>query len=96
MQNTYHHLATVSPKMRSITGIVSFTDSTVYSESIGCEMSNCINLSLGYLFLLSLYCRNISESKYLWYLLFSHWEIRSAKSCKSRNRDANIVIISNI
>ena len=35
MQNTYHYLATFAPKMRSITGTVSFTDSTVYSESIG-------------------------------------------------------------
>ena len=36
MQNTHHYLATFSPKMRpltgSITGTVSITDSTVYSE----------------------------------------------------------------
>ena len=32
MQNTYHYLANFAPKMRSITGTVYFTDSTVYSE----------------------------------------------------------------
>ena len=33
MQNTYHYLAKFV-KMRSITGIVSITDSTMYSESM--------------------------------------------------------------
>ena len=32
MQNTYHHLVNFVPKMGSITGTVSFTDSTVYSD----------------------------------------------------------------
>ena len=31
------YLASFVPKMRSIAGTVSFTDSTVYSESVGCE-----------------------------------------------------------
>ena len=35
MQNTYHYLTYFAPKMCSIIGTVSFTDSTVYSESIG-------------------------------------------------------------
>ena len=39
MQNTYHYLTTFVPKMRSITGTVSFTESTVYSESIGCKVT---------------------------------------------------------
>ena len=40
MQNTYHYLTSVVLKLRSITDTVSFTDSTVYSESVGCYNKN--------------------------------------------------------
>ena len=46
MQNTYHYLEFFAPKMCSIIGTVSFTDSTVYSESIGCYNTNAFPVLL--------------------------------------------------